>query len=349
MKSRKLVCISIGSWLLTCAGAWAQTQNPAPRADFPAGPPAAYVSAETPMGTGRFPSILRMDSGLPTHTLYHPAALDRLQGQKLPLVVWGNGACVNMGNRFRPFLSEIASHGFLVMALGPMGSAEAESTTNSRLATGSPAIGSPAEMLARVGRLPPVPAAGALPAPFTTANQFADAIDWAQAENVREGSALKGIIDLANIAVMGQSCGGVQAIDAARDPRVKTLGVWNSGLFPDPKRMWPVAAARVNKTDLAHLKVPAIFITGAPSDVAYKNADDDFERMSGVPLVRAWREKTGHSGTYRETLGGAFAPVAVAWLRWHLQGQEDAARMFKGTACGLCQQTDWHIRTKHID
>ena len=205
------------------------------------------------------------------------------------------------------------------------------------------------EMLARVGRLPPVPAAGALPAPFTTANQFADAIDWAQAENVREGSALKGQIDLANIAVMGQSCGGVQAIDAARDPRVKTLGVWNSGLFPDPKRMWPVAAARVNKTDLAHLKVPAIFITGAPSDVAYKNADDDFERMSGVPLVRAWREKTGHSGTYRETLGGAFAPVAVAWLRWHLQGQEDAARMFKGTACGLCQQTDWHIRTKHID
>ena len=89
MKSRKLVCISIGSWLLTCAGAWAQTQNPAPRADFPAGPPAAYVSAETPMGTGRFPSILRMDSGLPTHTLYHPVALDRLQGQKLPLVVWG--------------------------------------------------------------------------------------------------------------------------------------------------------------------------------------------------------------------------------------------------------------------
>lgn len=187
MKSSKFASISAWSWMLGCAAALAQTPSPPPRADFPAGPPAAYVSPDTPMGTGRFPSILRMDTGLPTHTLYHPAALDRLQGQKLPLVVWGNGACVNMGNRFRPFLSEIASHGFLVLALGPMGPAEAESTTNSRLATGSPAIGSPAEMLARVGRLPPVPAAGALPAPFTTANQFADAIDWAQAENVREG------------------------------------------------------------------------------------------------------------------------------------------------------------------
>ena len=209
MKSRKLVCISIGSWLLTCAGAWAQTQNPAPRADFPAGPPAAYVSAETPMGTGRFPSILRMDSGLPTHTLYHPVALDRLQGQKLPLVVWGNGACVNMGNRFRPFLSEIASHGFLVMALGPMGSAEAESTTNSRLATGSPAIGSPAEMLARVGRLPPVPAAGALPA-------SADGAGAAAAAGAAGASVLaSGLTSAAGLSSFGAALGAAGAAGSA--------------------------------------------------------------------------------------------------------------------------------------
>lgn len=317
--------------------------------DFQPGPAAAYVKPDVPLGTGPFPAVMLSDLGLISHTLYQPANLQALKSEKLPVVVWGNGACVNTGNRFRQFLTEISSHGFLVVALGPIGPAEVESATSGRLAAGNPAEGSPAALLAKAGRLGPIPATGMLPGAFTTANQFADAIDWAYAENVREGSALKGKIDTDNIAVMGQSCGGVQAIDAARDPRVKTLGVWNSGLFPDAKRMWPVAAARVRKEDIPLLKVSAIYVTGAPTDVAYKNADDDYERFVGVPVVRAWREKTGHSGTYRETLGGDFSPVAVAWLRWQLKGQTAASKMFAGSDCGLCQKPDWHVRKKNID
>ena len=148
---------------------------------------------------------------------------------------------------------------------------------------------------------------------------------------------------------MGQSCGGVQAIDAARDRRVKTLGVWNSGLFPGYSQAWEMAAARVSKADLAQLHAPTIYVSGAPTDVAYGNADDDFERINTVPIVRAWREKTGHVGTYRETNGGAFGPVAVAWLQWQLKGDEIAARMFKGERCGLCTQPDWHVRKKLVD
>ena len=64
-------------------------------------------------GTGPFPAVMEQDPGLPTHTVYRPKELTRLQGQKLPIIAWGNGACVNNGAAFRNFLTEIASYGFL--------------------------------------------------------------------------------------------------------------------------------------------------------------------------------------------------------------------------------------------
>jgi hypothetical protein len=42
------------------------------------------------------------------------------------VVAWGNGACINAGNRFRIFLTEIASHGYLVAANGVMANPELE-------------------------------------------------------------------------------------------------------------------------------------------------------------------------------------------------------------------------------
>jgi len=39
---------------------------------------------------------------------------------------------------------------------------------------------------------------------------------------------------------MGQSCGGVQTYAVAADPRIKLLGIWNSGIIiPDPNRNGP--------------------------------------------------------------------------------------------------------------
>lgn len=38
---------------------------------------------------------------------------------QLPVLVFGEGGCQNDGTKFEPFLTEIASHGFLVIANGP--------------------------------------------------------------------------------------------------------------------------------------------------------------------------------------------------------------------------------------
>ena len=56
------------------------------------------------------------------------------------------------------------------------------------------------------------------------------AIDWADKENARAGSPLEGKIALDKVAVMGQSCGGFLSIALGADPRVKTIGVFNSGV-----------------------------------------------------------------------------------------------------------------------
>jgi hypothetical protein len=326
---------------MLCASSIGAAQTP-PVPVFPTAPPPPYVSPETPQGSGRFSAVMEADSGLLTHTVYRPANLNSTGLGKLPVVSFGNGGCVNVGNRFRYFLTEIASHGFLVIATGPITTKEAESTSSSRSVRGAPAAGSPAAL--QVG---PVPA-GAIAPSDTTAAQLLDAVTWAIAENSRAGSKYQGRIDTAKVAVIGQSCGGIQAIDAAHDPRVSTLGVFNSGAFSADGGAWAMAAAKADKAALKTLHGSAIYLFGEPSDVAFNNAEDDFTRIDGIPLFHAWREKTGHTATYREPNGGEFGAVASAWLKWQLKGDLDAARMFAGADCGLCTRPDWHVKRKDI-
>ena len=319
-------------------------QSPRPPAPvFPTAPPPPYVSPDTPQGSGRFGAIMEADAGLPTHTVYRPAKLDALGQEKLPIVAFGNGACVNVGNRFRFFLTEIASHGFLAIATGPIGPKEVETNTAGSAYRGTPAAGSPGALHA--GQ--PV-AEGSNPPADTTAAQLLDAVTWAIAENTRPGSKYKGRIDTSKVAVMGQSCGGIQAIDAAHDPRVTTLGVWNSGAFPVDGRAWAIAAANADKATLKTLHSSAIYISGEPSDVAFNNANDDFARIEGLPIFRGWREQTGHGGTYREPNGGDFGAVATAWLQWQLKGDRAAAATFVGPDCALCKKANWHVSSKNL-
>jgi hypothetical protein len=74
----------------------------------------------TTSGSGPYKAVMEMDTGLPDHTIYRPEDLSALNGTNLPIVVWGNGACVNVGNAFSSFLTDISSYGYFVIALGPI-------------------------------------------------------------------------------------------------------------------------------------------------------------------------------------------------------------------------------------
>jgi hypothetical protein len=283
---------------------------------------------ETPdtRGTGPFAALKEVDPGLPGHVVYRPADLAGLGSTKLGIYAFGNGGCTDDAASSRLHLLEIASHGYVVIAPGAIYNGPGKAQ-----------------------RPPRAPAAPSATPPLTAptrAEQLPQAIDWALAENARAGSRYFGRIDPRAIAISGFSCGGVQALAVAKDPRVATAVIMNSGLFKEgPTRM---GGMDLTKTLLGDLHFPALYILGGPTDIAYANGMDDFARIEHVPVAVANIDK-GHGGTYWEPNGGAAAQVAVAWLAWQLRGDAQAARMFVGADCKLCTDPAWKFEAKRLD
>jgi hypothetical protein len=238
--------------------------------------------------------------------------------------VWGNGACVDDGTAHRLHLAEIASYGYLVIAVGSWRS--------------GPGATEPR---------PPQPAspAGGLPPAATTTDDVKAGLDWALAEHGRGASRFHGKLAIDAVAAAGHSCGGLQAIELAADPRISTVLVHNSGVFNDGAS--PIPGMRTTKAMLARFHAPVIYILGGPTDIAYANGTDDFARLTAVPAVLA-SLPVGHGGTFSQPMGGAVAHVAVDWLEWQLKGDRTAARTFVGENCRLCNGTDWSIERKGI-
>ena len=282
-------------------------------------PDAQSVSTETASrivedgGTGPYPALMASDSTLATHTIFRPKDLSVFGGRvKLPIIAWGNGACANSPWEHVNFLSEVASHGFLVIAIGPM-----------------PAEGQ------RGG--PGGPTKGAM---------LTDAINWAIAQNSMKSSPYCGKLDTARIAVAGMSGGGLQALEVAPDPRITTAVICNSGILGTPGAGM-AGMPRLSKEHLEKLHTPVIYILGGEKDIAYNNGMDDFGRINRVPVFAA-NLNVGHGGTYSRPHGGGFAKVATAWFQWQLKGDAQAAGMFKGEPCGVAKMEGWRVEKKNI-
>jgi hypothetical protein len=311
-----------------CVTTLAAAQQPAP----PQPDPAALARQaelnkrpDTP-GTGRFAAMKEEVASLPRHVVYRPKDLAALGTTKLGVVAWGNGGCSDDAASSRFHLLEIASHGYLVIASGRILSGPGAPPREPRPAAGA----------APQGQLPP---------PRTQVSDLTDAVDWALAENTRTGSPYFGRIDPALIAYSGWSCGGVQALQVAKDPRVKTLVIHNSGVLNNgPTNM---TGTSVGKEVLQTLHTPVIYIEGGPKDIAYENGMDDFKRITHVPVAMA-NLQVGHGGTFNEPNGGAAASVAVSWLNWQLRGDAQSAKRFVGEDCGLCKDTQWSLERKQF-
>ena len=82
---------------------------------------AAAAPAQTKRdGSGPYAVIIEGDPGIPGQTIYRPEKLSEFSKKNpLPIFAWGNGACMNSNTMYAPFLADIASNGFLVVAIGP--------------------------------------------------------------------------------------------------------------------------------------------------------------------------------------------------------------------------------------
>ena len=283
-------------------------------------------------GTGPYPAALVGDTTLPTHTLYRPRDLTPFGGpNRLPIVAWANGACRNNSGEYRNFLAEIASHGFLVVAIGPAAHS---------LVLGSGERGG-----------------------GTEASQLLDGVEWAIGQDGARESEYFQKIDRGRVALMGHSCGGAQALDVSSDPRVTTTVLWNSGVLREPRTApqapaptptgtpapaAPSSMVTMTKERLRELHGPVAYFVGGTGDVAYPNAVDDFDRIDHVPVLFASQDVGHYPATFRQPHGGAYGGAAVAWLKWHLKGDQAAAREFVGSDCGLCRVPAWTVRSKRL-
>ncbi|NES14909.1 MULTISPECIES: cellulose binding domain-containing protein [Micromonospora] len=170
----------------------------------------------------------------------------------------------------------------------------------------------------------------------TNSQMLTQSIDWAVAENSRQGSKYYNRLDTTKIAVAGYSCGGLEAYAVSNDPRITTTGIFSSGLLND-----------ADDYQLWRLTKPIAYFIGGPSDIAYPNAMDDWGKLpAGLPAFMG-NLSVGHGGTYDQPNGGEFGRVAVLYLKWRLKGDITAGRNFVGVDCGLCH-TEWTVQQKNL-
>src|SRR6188768_1055359 len=281
--------------------------------------------------SGPFAVVIEHDAKLPTHTIYRPATLTP---SKHGVLVWGEGACVKNGLTFPEFLSEIASYGFVVLADGPPVMPAANGPRGGAPgAPGAPpaANGAPGGQRGQGAAGPAGGARGGAPLSINAdGTPLTAAIDWLARESADRSSRFYQKVETSRVAAMGMSCGGLMAYNVSADPRIATVGIWNSGLLQPDEKIF------------AGLHSPVIIVTGGETDIAYANGKRDFETMPAkIPVFYGVHPSVGHGGTYSQDNGGPFGVTAAARLRWQLLNDTSAKGKgyFVGDKCGICTDT----------
>lgn len=148
-------------------------------------------------GSGLYTAITVTEKTLLDFVVYRPknmAEAVKKEG-KLPVLAFANGGCNNTSITHERVLSEIASHGYIVIALGPM----QERLDDRKIEKAD-------------------------------TKMLVEAINWITFQSNNRESEYYNNVDLAKIATGGQSCGGAQILFVADDPRIKTSIMFNSGM-----------------------------------------------------------------------------------------------------------------------
>lgn len=245
----------------------------------------------------------------------------------MPILLWGNGACKSSNHQYWDVLGAIAARGYIVVAFG---AAEQVVVKESNTVTPS---------------------------------RMAASIEWATSQINRQAGYE--LADPTKLGVFGTSCGGLEALVAGADSRVKSIGALNTGFF-DKGSATSISQGGYSVENVANLVAPTLFMGGGASDVAYKQTHTNYD-ASKVKTVLAENPQGGHSGLWaglRYTISDSDPAVAtgstvdytittesveslVRWFDWTLNGRTPESEFFLGTNCGLCQKTGWSVQSKN--
>jgi len=322
-------------------------------------------------GSGPYKSMIANDSSLPTHAIYRPQDIKAYvdQNGKIPVVLYANGACANNSLEMSRLLSEVASQGYILIAIGPyedysdarfyaqwkgvvrgwypetkpeiiMGNGE-KLTPYSKEELAAQAAEKEAEQKAAAKASKKSKKAEPAPAPFRTySRQLLEALDWITDQNANPKSEYYHMVDLEKVAAMGQSCGGAMVLAVAHDPRIKTCLILNSGIGE-------MSMSGASKDNLANLHTPMLYLNGGVADVAFVNANGDYGRIDTLPVVKI-STLDGHHGTYYETNGGRYASTVSKWLNWQLKGNVAESALFLNDEYEAALYPDWTFVRKNF-
>ena len=142
-------------------------------------------------GSGRSKAVAVREPSLPDFVVYRPLNIRR----KLPVLIFCNGGCMDTSIGYENMLTDVASYGYMVVAVGEM------------------------QMFAQHENDRPTPS-----------SVVQKALDWVSKQASDPASPYYDKIDAANIAAAGHSCGGAQVLANCGDPRLKTYIILNAGM-----------------------------------------------------------------------------------------------------------------------
>ena len=149
-------------------------------------------------GSGPYKAIAVREKSLTDFVVYRPVNMDNAVARnkgKLPVLVFANGGCMDTSIGYENMLTDIASYGYVVVAIGEL------------------------QMLAQHDK-----------DQHTPSSMVAKALDWISKQATIPESPYYDMIDETKIAAAGHSCGGAQVLANAADPRLKTYLILNAGM-----------------------------------------------------------------------------------------------------------------------
>ena len=155
------------------------------------------------------------------------------------------------------------------------------------------------------------------------ASQATKALDWMEQQNKDSGSPLNGKLDMITVGCSGHSMGGLESEQAAiKDKRVITAFLNNSG----------------DRGGGAFKNIPATKTAGVvfgEKGMEHDNAISDYRSATSVPACMI--EMTGGPDTGEGGYGHGSGPwdgmaVTIAWMRWHLGGEDFRKADFVGSS-----------------
>lgn len=142
-------------------------------------------------GSGPQKAIAVREKSLTDFVIYRPINIE----EKLPVLIFCNGGCMDTSIGYENMLTDIASNGYLIVAIGEM------------------------QMFAQHEK-----------DQHTPSSMVKKALDWVSQQAANPSSPYYNKIDAERIAAAGHSCGGAQVLANAADPRLKTYIILNAGM-----------------------------------------------------------------------------------------------------------------------